>query len=282
MRSIKLSIIIPCYNESKNLNKLVSEFVPFTDEFNFELILVNNGSTDDSSEILDHLKIKHLFLNVVTIKKNIGYGHGIMIGLKAAKSDVLAYTHADLQTPIEDIFKAFQLYQKQSNQKRLIKGNRIKRANEDSILTKGLAWVVSIILGHRIEDINGQPKVFSKNFLDYCKDAPLDFSFDVFILYKARLNHVDIKTVDVIFKDRLHGESKWANNRWNKYKTIFKYLCSIHRMGINNYQDPKNLYRQVMRFTKSGIITNITKLFSVLYATLYKYLLYSSINMWVF
>lgn len=249
-----ISIIIPCYNEAKNLKLLVEKFIFFTKKYKFKLILVNNGSTDNSSEILRDLSKKYSFLNIITIQKNIGYGHGIMTGLKAAKTSTLAYTHADLQTPVEDIFKAYEKFQDYDPSKILVKGNRIKRAQEDSTLTKGLAWIVSFILGYKLKDINGQPKVFSKTFLDTFLDAPTDFSFDVYILYKAKVKNLDIHTIDVVFKDRLHGESKWANNIFNKYKTIGKYLISIHKMALLHYNEPNNLYKQLVKFILNGIL----------------------------
>ena len=76
-----LSIVIPCYNEQENLEKLFSKLQSliktYSDE-DIELVLVDNGSTDNSNKII---KDSDLFLNkqvkLVEIKKNIGYGNGV-------------------------------------------------------------------------------------------------------------------------------------------------------------------------------------------------------------
>ena len=93
-----LSVVLPCYNERDNLKALferLDSLVKVTSEI--EIILVNNGSTDGSDLVfeseLSH-RDKSVF-KVVRVEKNIGYGFGILSGLRAAKGQVLSVTHAD-------------------------------------------------------------------------------------------------------------------------------------------------------------------------------------------
>ena len=86
---------------------------------NIEIILVNNGSTDDSLKVLKKLIPNHNSnLKFVNIKVNKGYGHGIL-WFKKAKGDVLGWTHADLQTHPKDALKGLE-YFKKINQKRYL------------------------------------------------------------------------------------------------------------------------------------------------------------------
>ena len=93
-----LSIVIPCYNEQENLEKLFSKLQllikTYSDE-DIELVLVDNGSTDNSNKIM---KDSDLFLNkqvkLVEIK-NIGYGNGVFEGLKKSTKQIIAWIHAD-------------------------------------------------------------------------------------------------------------------------------------------------------------------------------------------
>ena len=72
-----------------------------------EVVLVNDGSKDESQKILEEQKKYFSFLNVVNIYPNQGYGNAVFAGLKEAKGDLIGWTHGDMQTPPEDIIKAF-------------------------------------------------------------------------------------------------------------------------------------------------------------------------------
>ena len=112
--SINLSLVLPCYNEEKNISILYKEFlnIPFQG-IEAELIFVNNGSEDNTSKeidaVIDQNKPKK---NSITIKKvdlqfNDGYGGGIVAGLDQAKGEYIGWAHADLQTPLIDFYKLF-------------------------------------------------------------------------------------------------------------------------------------------------------------------------------
>ena len=86
----KLSIVIPCYNEAGNIPTLINrlESIQYDET---EVILVDNGSTDDTTTVIEKtLFEKESFIKSVSIKQNIGYGHGIMSGVKEATGDVIA------------------------------------------------------------------------------------------------------------------------------------------------------------------------------------------------
>ena len=95
-----LSIIIPCFNEEGNVEPLFKRIksLLFVDS-SIEFIIVDNGSTDStnkkiiSSELFNKKQIK-----LCCVKKNIGYGHGIMKGVYIAKSEIIGWCHADMQT----------------------------------------------------------------------------------------------------------------------------------------------------------------------------------------
>lgn len=229
MTKPELSIVLPCYNESQNIPLVVDRYFQCMSGVDFELILVNNGSTDDSASILDQISEKFEFVHVVSIDKNIGYGHGIMTGLKAASADVLAYSHADIQTPPEDVMKAYGLIKANDYdiEKVLIKGQRVNRREGERFLSKALEGVVKFILGYQLADINGQPKLFSKSFLDKFISPPLDFSFDVYVMCLARASGLELVTFPVEFGLRVHGESKWAKSVVSKYKNIIRQLYNI-------------------------------------------------------
>ena len=124
---MNFSLIIPCYNEGENLPILIKKYKKFLDNKKNELILINNGSTDHTNDILKKfLKLKNL--RIIKIKKNIGFGNGLKKGFSAAKGDYLIYAHADLEVDPKDILKSIDICLKNKIQNKIfIKGNRVNK-----------------------------------------------------------------------------------------------------------------------------------------------------------
>ena len=119
MSTVKLSIVIPCYNEADNIQLLLNDICNTYKQYT-EIILVDNGSTDNTADILENELelIKNVLIKFVKIEKNIGYGHGIMAGIKKARGDIISWTHADFQTDIKDVYNGFELFSQHSIQKK--------------------------------------------------------------------------------------------------------------------------------------------------------------------
>ena len=106
---MKYSLIIPCYNESKSIPQLLDKCLPLIGKGDIEVILVDNGSTDDTPEVLEALLPRYTGCRSIRVALNQGYGFGITSGLSAANGDILGWTHADLQTDPIDILKGIEL-----------------------------------------------------------------------------------------------------------------------------------------------------------------------------
>ena len=232
-----LSIIIPCYNEEKNI-PLIFERISETveDRKDIEIILVDNGSTDNSKMVFEAelQKMNSSLFNVLTIENNQGYGHGILEGLKKANGETLAWTHADMQTDPNDVLIAYDLFLK-NNENVFIKGKRRKRKLLESLFTFGMQLVALFALKTYIDDINAQPKLFSKDF--YSKHintgAPIDFSLDLFALFMAKKNGIDVLQIPVYFGKRMHGEAKGGGSWKTRIKLIkrtFSYIFELKKL----------------------------------------------------
>ena len=75
-----------------------------------EVVLVNNGSTDNSAEVLQKLTAPHSYIRVENVEVNTGYGNGILAGLRSSNTDLLAWTHADMQTDPADILEGLKFF----------------------------------------------------------------------------------------------------------------------------------------------------------------------------
>jgi glycosyltransferase involved in cell wall biosynthesis len=238
---IMLSIIIPCYNESGSIPKLLDICRESCKGKDFvEYIFVNNGSTDNSRAIFEQLfaLAENRFAKLVDVPVNKGYGYGILQGLYAAGGDVLAWTHADLQTNPKDVIDAFLKYDDALTDNRcIVKGNRVGRNVFDDFFTGGMSLISSILLAAKLNDVNAQPKIFNRKYMELWERAPYDFSLDLYLLYVARRNKIPIETFPVRFEKRLYGEAKGGGTFKGKIKLIkrtFKYIVQLRKDLRNN------------------------------------------------
>ena len=228
-----LSLIIPCYNEQKNLPLLFKKLLEIQLEC-LEIILVDNGSTDNTAQIIeDFIKINDSCLKLIKIKKNIGYGHGIMSGVRKSSGKIVAWTHADLQTDPKDVVNAYQSFvSKNENRNFILKGKRKKRKLFDNLFTGLMSIISSIAFNTKISDINAQPKMFPRSFIKHIENAPNDFSLDLFVLIQAVKMNYTILEYPVIFEKRNYGISKGGGSLIGKVKLTVRTLSYINRLRI--------------------------------------------------
>jgi glycosyltransferase involved in cell wall biosynthesis len=231
-----LSVVIPCYNEEKNLPYIVAKLSAIlrdkTQE-ECEVILVDNGSTDNSAEVfVELLKGIEENIRVVKVDKNQGYGYGILFGLKQATGSFLAWTHADLQTDPADVFKALDIYLLAPKRPVLVKGYRKNRKLSEAFFSWCMGLISSVFLKARLTEINAQPKLFHRDFYEaIVKDAPYDFSLDLYFLFKAKKQGLIID-FPVFFLPRLYGEAKGGSGsslktRIKLIKRTLKYIGEL-------------------------------------------------------
>tara|TARA_B100000902_G_C27018335_1_gene768330 strand:+ start:87 stop:794 length:708 start_codon:yes stop_codon:yes gene_type:complete len=226
MIPMDLSIVIPCYNEEKNIFLILEKFSKIINREGIEVLLVNNGSTDNSEKIFNELVPMYPFARVVNVDVNLGYGFGITSGLNEAKGEFIGYTHADMQTDPSDVLKALEIIKKQEDPMNCyVKGDRKGRPIFDQIFTMGMSFFETIYLKTKLWDINAQPNIFHRSFLDNLSGIPKDFSLDLFFLYIAQKKKYKLIRFNVFFPPRIHGESKWNTGFSSKIKFIKRTLA---------------------------------------------------------
>lgn len=230
---MNFSLVIPCYNEEENLPILIDKYKKFLKKPNNELIIVNNGSVDNTNNLLRKLKkIKNI--KSVQIKKNIGFGNGLKKGMFAAQGDILIYSHADLEVDPNDILKAIEIFKKKNkNNVLFIKGDRINKIkNNWSFLaiffSYSLTVLSTILFRQKLYDIHGMPVLFHKNLLKSINYFPNDFSIDLAIYLGAKKKNYKIIRFPVNFnkKKRIYGEGSTD--------TIIKMIKNSHEQIIQS------------------------------------------------
>jgi glycosyltransferase involved in cell wall biosynthesis len=236
----KFELVVPAYNEGQNVEAVIRRAVEAAkaqslSSDDFSLLVVQNGSTDNSAEVLDKLKAGSElgpWFKIVTVVKNQGYGFGLWQGLKASSSDIVGWSHADQQCDPSDAIKAFRMVESSANKKVLVKGERFERSFKDKFVSRVFELFAKVILGVTVYEMNAQPKVFRRELLATVKNPPMTFAFDLYILYQAAKAQYKLETIPVKFPPRIHGLSKWASNFFSRYKTILgmiRYMLELRK-----------------------------------------------------
>ena len=209
---MKLSLVIPCYNESANLLPLLERCKKLVEGNSIEVILVDNGSTDDSPQVLQRLLPSYPGCRSIRVNLNQGYGCGILAGLKSAKGEIIGWTHADMQTDPLDAVKGLELFEKCGTDC-FVKGKRFGRPFMDVVFTVGMSLFEMLLLRKWFWDINAQPTMFTREFFETWKSPPNDFSLDLYTYYQARKAGLKVRRFPVRFGQRAFGISHW-NLSW--------------------------------------------------------------------
>ncbi len=231
-----LSVIIPAYNEEKRLPKTLEEIDKYLrkQDYDYEILVVNDGSKDKTVEIAKGLisKIKNLI--VTGYKKNRGKGYAVRFGMLEAKGDYRLFTDADNSTSIDHVEKIWPEFKKGFD---VIIGSRdIKGAVLDPpqpwirklILGEGFKLYRKIIIGLRgIEDTQCGFKCFTKKATEkiFQKCRINRFAFDPEILVIAKKLGYEIKEIPIYWKN--DPESKV------KFKSIIKMALDLIKIRLN-------------------------------------------------
>lgn len=234
MKTLLLSVIIPCYNEYGNLPTLINRIEDTFPKNDCEVILVDNGSTDQTSELLNKLLVNSRIITFIRVDDNQGYGSGILQGLHVAKGRILSWTHADNQTDPFDCIVGLEKF-KAYGTDIFVKGQRKGRPWSDIIFTTGMSIFESILLGKLMRDINAQPTMISKESFENWKNPPNDFSLDLYAYYQALKNKIRIYRFPVSFKKRLDGVSHWNFSLFSKLKFISRTIK--YSYNLSNRKD---------------------------------------------
>ena len=108
----KVSLVIPVYNEEQNLKELNKRILAVFDSMDtdYEIIYVDDGSSDKSLDIIKQFSNRSEFINFISFYRNFGQHAAVMAGLKHARGDIILTLDADLQNNPKDILKLLKIY----------------------------------------------------------------------------------------------------------------------------------------------------------------------------
>lgn len=222
----EFSLVIPHFNEEDgaeaNARYIINDFDQ--SDIDYELVLVNNGSIDNTKAILTKMAEQSSRIRVVNIEKNIGYGNGILQGIACATGEFVGFTCSDGQimpTTILDIYRKVR-----DEGYDLGKTKRIERHDGllRFLLSRGYNLLLSLFFFSWIQDVNGYPKIMKRSLFSEMDIISNDWFIDTEIMIKAKKNGLRIIEVPAIFHSRKAGKSQI------NFITVFEFLKNLlHR-----------------------------------------------------
>ena len=208
---MKLSIIIPVYNEINSLPVILKKIFDDTPKIKKKIIIVDDFSNDGTREWLMSKKKKNN-INIILKKKNEGKGSAVMEGIKYTKlNDIILIQDGDLEYFPKDINK---LFEKIKNGDDIVFGNRFHKISHYHYKTFALAnffisKFISILYSFKISDAAVCYKMFKKNVIEQTSINSKDFMFDFeFVSKVLKKNIWKISEVDISYKGRTFKEGK--------------------------------------------------------------------------
>jgi glycosyltransferase involved in cell wall biosynthesis len=205
-----VSIIIPCYNEEKNINRTIDELIELEkrSDYKFEIIAVDDGSKDSTANVIKEYSEKSKSVIGVIQMGNFGQSQAYQAGFDVASGDYVLTCSADLETPLENIITVIKLIDQGYDFVNTNRANRWggERAAKSGIANKLIKKVSGLEMMDRGSGIKGMIAPIAKNIKFYGEMHR--FIPDYASVYGAR-----IVEFDVDFKDREYGESAYKGNK---------------------------------------------------------------------
>ena len=231
---IKLTLVIPCYNEENNLPILIKNLSKLNKNINF--LIIDNGSSDNSTTYLrENEKKLNKNISILYIENNEGYGAGVYEGLiSITDTDYIGWLHGDLQFEFEkinDLYRRLNELSKKHN-KIFFKGIRTGRSLVERFISLIMGIIASIILKYKFREINAQPTVFSIELMSHFESPPKDFKFDTYVYWLAMKEGYTLIRDKINFPKREYGSSAWNFGIKSRLKFSFnliKYFTKLKK-----------------------------------------------------
>ena len=227
-----ISIVIPLLNEQNSLEELSSSVSSVINDLNlkYEIILIDDGSTDNSWKIISKICLKNQHIKGIRFLKNFGKSQALSAGFKACNGDVVITMDADLQ---DDPNEIPELYKKISEENfDLVSG--WKKVRYDSIIFKNFPskifnWAARITSGVKLNDFNCGIKAYKKEVIQQVKLTRGMHRYIPVLAKNAGYNRITEKIV--IHHPRKHGKTKYGIDRFIKGFLDLITLWFIHKFG---------------------------------------------------
>ena len=213
VRNVSISVFFPCYNEQDNITRVVEQALTVLEKLkaDFEVIIVNDGSSDSTGQIADEIAGQKDRVKVVHHRTNLGYGAALQSGFKAATKELVFYTDGDGQFDINEMPPLLGLMEQYD----IVSCYRLNR--QDNLIRKinGWCWtkLVCLLFGMKIRDIDCAFKLYKREIFDNIKLVSAGALINAEILARAVRKGYRVTQQGVHHYPRTAGSQTGANLR---------------------------------------------------------------------
>ena len=208
-----ISVFFPCYNEQDNVARTVENALVVLRKLNadFEIIIVDDGSSDETARIADGLAARQSAVKVVHHPTNLGYGAALRSGFAAARHDLVTFTDGDRQFRIADIGLLIERLAA-PDAPDVVVGFRIKRADPfvRTLYARAYRLANRIFFGLRVRDVDCAAKLFRRVALEGIRVESGGAFFSAEMIIKLRTAGRSIVEVGVPHHPRTAGSATGA------------------------------------------------------------------------
>ena len=219
----RISVVIPIYNEEENIIKCLNKLVPILGKKfpDYEIILVESGSTDKSAIIADNAAKRNKHIKVIHQRKRLGYGNAIRTGLENCNSDICVYSDCDLPYNFEYFVEATRYIEDYD----AVIGYKLGKRESIGryILSFGGRVFARIFFGIKVKDVGFPFKLMKTKLVKKFRLVSDTNFIPVEILLELKKNNAKIKEIPIQYKMRQIGSSKVISY----FSIIKEYLADV-------------------------------------------------------
>ena len=231
VHNVSISVFFPCYNEQDNITRVVEQALTVLEKLkaDFEVIIVNDGSSDGTGQIADEIAGQNDRVKVVHHRTNLGYGAALQSGFKAATKELVFYTDGDGQFDINEMPPLLRLMEQYD----IVSCYRLNR--QDNLIRKinGWCWtkLVCLLFGMKIRDIDCAFKLYKREIFDNIKVVSTGALIDAEILARAVRKGYRVTQQGIHHYPRTAGAQTGANLRviLRAFKELLKLRGEISK-----------------------------------------------------
>ena len=205
-----ISVFFPAYNDAKSIGKLVADALRILPDLtdDYEIIVINDGSEDETEDVLRELETEHEKLRVVTHEANKGYGAALQSGFKNASKELIFYTDGDGQYDVRELALLFEKLDEKTD---IVNGYKIERADRirRKLLGESYNRMAHFFFNLPIRDVDCDFRLIRKSALEGINLTSVSGGICVELVYKLKRKGCNFTEIAVNHYSRPFGKSQF-------------------------------------------------------------------------
>lgn len=206
-----ISVVLPVFNEQDNIARAVTSAAAVLSELasSWEIVAVDDASTDATPQLLRELGARYPGLRVITLQRNTKFAGALIRGLRQARGEAVFYTDSDNPIDFAELKRALPLLQHDD----VVVGYRANRDEglRRALYSRGYNVLVRSLTGLRVRDVNFSFKLFKAAVLRDLRPTATGSFIDAELLLEARAAGYTVVEIPVAYHERVAGESTLAS-----------------------------------------------------------------------